>query len=70
VYYSTQPDAWNKLEVVFNGEKNSLIARNLDLTGGVISEGSTAVQSKPLSKLGNHETLCGCELQNLLTKIL
>nr|XP_022310208.1 uncharacterized protein LOC111115673 [Crassostrea virginica] len=40
-----KPDDWNKLEVVFNGEKNLLTARNLDLTGGVISDASTAVSS-------------------------
>lgn len=40
-----RPDDWNKLEVVFNGQKNLLIARNLDLSGGVISEASTAVDN-------------------------
>lgn len=40
-----KPDDWNKLEVVFNGAKSALTARNMDLSGGVISEGSTAVQN-------------------------
>lgn len=40
-----KPDDWNKLEVVFNGEKNLLTARNLDLSGGVISDASTAVNN-------------------------
>lgn len=45
-FIDLQPDDWNKLEVVFNGEKNLLTARNLDLSGGVISDASTAVESK------------------------